>query len=87
MIALCYYYNPDYTYHYRGLIFLISVLSYYRYCILFGTFDSAVGPSGTFELNKSHVCAFTIWGEGIVAIIAVILGLLAVLKVIIGKQA
>ena len=57
-----------------------------RYCVLFGTYDSTVGETGTLILNKSHVCAFTIWGEGIIAVLAVALGLLAVLKVITGKQ-
>ena len=48
-----------------------------RGCLLFDT---------TKEINKSHVCAFVIWGEAIVAVLAVGLGLLAVVKCFFGKR-
>ena len=49
-----------------------------RGCLLFNT---------TEEVNRSHVCAFAIWGEATVAILAAVLGLLAVVKFIFGRPA
>ena len=51
-----------------------------RYCILFT--EHAVGKNVT--LSDDHTCVFAIWGEVALSFIALLLGMLFIVKAIIG---